>query len=476
MPSKKISAVIPVYNEAENIERVAGELKTLFDSGKLPYELIFINDGSGDATQEILNRLAVADNNIKFLRNEQRTGKSFSLLKGMDLVSGDIILIMDGDGQININDVSKILELIIGDEYLDIVIGSKYHPDSVCDLSPYRRLIGSSYNKLVTLVLGYNFTDIQAGMKALRTQSYRQLGRLKAKKFDLDLKLIAAAVEREMLIREVPISVKRREHGKSKVNKFFTSAVLIAQIIRIYFRQRFGKKNIYGNYQHRALASKNPVQRFWHRNKSALFRELDFVSPRDILLDAGCGSGNFCFRFAGSCAKVYGVDVFADAVNFASKTARRNKVQNAVFIEAPLEKIPLENSSVDKIFLVDVIEHLRAPGHAIKELRRVLRPGGKLAVITPNYASYWKTLENAMDLLNLAPRLKGSQHVTKFDIGTLSRFLEENGFKTEKKGSIYSLSPFYSIFSGKLADKAFLREVNSGGNRGALAYCIAVKP
>lgn len=96
---KKVSVVIPAYNEAENIAPVFGALKQTFET--LPYEwdVIFVNDGSKDNTLETLMQLADVEPKLKYISLSRNLGKDSALKAGFDAAEADCVITMDADLQ-----------------------------------------------------------------------------------------------------------------------------------------------------------------------------------------------------------------------------------------------------------------------------------------------------------------------------------------------------------------------------------------
>ncbi|MCD7935849.1 MAG: glycosyltransferase family 2 protein [Tannerellaceae bacterium] len=97
--SKLVSIVVPAYNEEGNIEVLASALSTLFETLPYRYELIFINDGSKDRTQEILEDLSREDHRVFYIELSRNFGHQPALKAGIDTARGDCIISMDCDLQ-----------------------------------------------------------------------------------------------------------------------------------------------------------------------------------------------------------------------------------------------------------------------------------------------------------------------------------------------------------------------------------------
>jgi hypothetical protein len=106
----------------------------------------------------------------------------------------------------------------------------------------------------------------------------------------------------------------------------------------------------------------------------------------------------------------------------------------------------------------------------------VLRPGGQLLVTTPNYRSLWPVMEWTVDRLNMAPKMSGEQHITRFDPRALRELLIESGLIMEYFGTIYTLSPFLALASPKWAYRWLKREIDNPSSLGMILVAVAVKP
>ena len=105
---KKISVVIPVYNEEENIPILYKELKEVLESLPYDYEVIFVNDGSRDRTGEVLEEIARKDGKVKVVEFARNYGQTSAMMAGMDIASGDVIITMDGDLQNDPKDIPRL--------------------------------------------------------------------------------------------------------------------------------------------------------------------------------------------------------------------------------------------------------------------------------------------------------------------------------------------------------------------------------
>jgi len=104
---------------------------------------------------------------------------------------------------------------------------------------------------------------------------------------------------------------------------------------------------------------------------------------KDVILDAGCGDGHACLHLAPGVKTVFGLDCSKEGISRATEAARGLGLENVNFQVGDLTALPYKERTFDKIFSVDVLEHIEDDVTALKELWRVLKDGGLLAIHTP---------------------------------------------------------------------------------------------
>ena len=191
---------------------------------------------------------------------------------------------------------------------------------------------------------------------------------------------------------------------------------------------------ITGDYQFRALRSRNFLQSNWHRNKLlALGKLVDMYQPRTVL-DLGSGSGNFEITFAKKINKITAVDYNEEAISFLRSELKRRVIKNVELVNQDILDLSQikKLGKFDMIILVDVIEHLQAKPalKLIKGFKDVLNAKGKVVVITPNYRSFWPLIEKSIDVFTSIPHLENMQHITKYHPGKLRDIFQSSGYHT----------------------------------------------
>lgn len=159
-----ISVVIPLFNEEESLPELTAWIERVMDHNDLTYEIIFVNDGSSDGSQEVIRSLAAANPNIHSVSFARNYGKSPALNIGFGKASGDVVITMDADLQDSPDEIPELYRMIVKEGY-DLVSGWKkkrYDPLS-------KTLPTKLFNATARKVSGIkNLHDFNCGLKAYR--------------------------------------------------------------------------------------------------------------------------------------------------------------------------------------------------------------------------------------------------------------------------------------------------------------------
>jgi SAM-dependent methyltransferase len=237
-----------------------------------------------------------------------------------------------------------------------------------------------------------------------------------------------------------------------------------------------------GDYQYRALRSGHSMQRFWHGGKLVLIDHLirPHLSSGSRFLEIGCGAGNLLLRAAVRGSYPVAVDLSMRSLTFVrdrllEAAARDDGPTGFGLAQAVGERLPLATASFDCVLLSEVIEHLVAPQNAVSEAARVLKPGARLLVTTPNYRSLWPAMEWGVDQLKIAPKMAGAQHITRFNPDSLRTLLLEADLRIEYFGTVYGFSPFLAMVSVEWARRRLQRELDRRSSFGMILVAMGVK-
>ncbi len=214
----RLSVVMPLYRLAAKAESNLRQVADLFERHGVRAELVPVDDGSEDGTDLILARFAEKAPPewasayehvvIKPVICRLNGGKGAALRAGYDASSGEYVMLLDGDLDINPLLTPAFFSALVSNG-ADIVVGSKRHPRSVVQYPWHRRLVSFCYFSLVRLFVGLPITDTQTGMKLFRRGILGDaLDRMLVKAYAFDLELLAIAASRGAKIAEAPVVIR----------------------------------------------------------------------------------------------------------------------------------------------------------------------------------------------------------------------------------------------------------------------------
>ena len=146
MGQVELSFVIPAYNEEEFIEDTLGTLDEVVKNRKLPYEIVVVNDGSKDQTLARAMMYAKRNGHVKVISYPANVGKGYAVKAGFMQTTGDVVIFADSDMEIDLSTISSYIDAL---KYGDIVIASKWHPDSTVQTPLMRKIMSRGFNALV---------------------------------------------------------------------------------------------------------------------------------------------------------------------------------------------------------------------------------------------------------------------------------------------------------------------------------------
>lgn len=235
MISGKLSIVMPAYNEAENIYRTVCETIEIFEQAALDFEILVVDDGSIDGTcLEAAKLIADRRRRVRVIRYDRNQGKGRALMCGARAACGEYIAFLDADMDLHPSQLLRFLEIMKA-QALDVVVGSKFHPESQVDYPTRRRIYSAAYYGLVRLFFGLPIRDTQTGLKLFRSEVLRAvLPRVLIKRFAFDVELLANAHRLKYRIGDAPVSMEfRRRVGRIRWRDV---ALTLRDTLAIFYR------------------------------------------------------------------------------------------------------------------------------------------------------------------------------------------------------------------------------------------------
>ena len=201
---KKISIIIPLFNEESSLNELYAEIKN--NVSEYDYEIIFIDDGSTDNSLNILMELSKIDQRLKIIKFHNNYGKAEALSEGFSVSKGDYIITMDADLQDNPKEIKPIIEKI--DEGWDLVSGWKKNRKD-----PINKTLPSRFFNFVTgFLTGLKLHDYNCGLKGYRKRVVKSLNIYGG----LHRYIPAIVFQNGFKITEIEVNHRSRKYGNTK--------------------------------------------------------------------------------------------------------------------------------------------------------------------------------------------------------------------------------------------------------------------
>ena len=229
-----VSFVLPAYNESRLIENTLERLNLNFKNNGFPYEILVVDDGSVDTTRSKAILYSLSNRNVKVISHEKNFGKGYAVNTGFKKAKGSAVIFFDSDADIEAEQINIFLSAL---RTRDIVIGSKWHPDSEVDMPLLRKVFSRVFNVTARLLTGLKITDTQTGIKAVKRDAFLDIfSHLCVKRYAFDVELLVLAKIYGLKVTEVPVKLRIK-----KVFSVKESWHMLLDLLGIAYRLRITK-------------------------------------------------------------------------------------------------------------------------------------------------------------------------------------------------------------------------------------------
>lgn len=210
----KITVIIPMYNEEENVLNTLNRVNNILDTYK-DYEIIVIDDGSNDKTFELANEFASKNSNLSIFQHSINMGMGRALRTGFEKSNGDVIVTIDADLSYDPCYIPKLIDEL--DNVTDIVIGSQYMEGGETENIPLVRLfISKTANRIVGYAMKDNLSTVTGVLRAYKKEVIESI-EIDSNGTEINPEILSKASALGFNLKEIPVTLKGREYGESKV-------------------------------------------------------------------------------------------------------------------------------------------------------------------------------------------------------------------------------------------------------------------
>jgi glycosyltransferase involved in cell wall biosynthesis len=409
-----LSVLMPIYNEKATLDTILTRvLAATLPSEISGIEIVAVDDGSTDGSREILKARALADPRVRPVFHEKNAGKGSAIRTAIKEARGDIGIFQDADLEYDPQEYGKVLRPIF-EKGADVVYGSRFAA------SEYRRVLffwHSVANNMLTLLSNIltdlNLTDMETCYKAFRMNILKTMP-IRSNGFGIEPEITAKVAKRKLVVYEVPISYSGRTYAEGK--KIGFEDVLVALWVMLKFKM---VDDLYEERHGEVILREMEVAT---RFTQWLMNRLD-AQLSGTILEVGAGIGNNLR------ALLHKEHVVATEPDLEYIHLLRNAFmgQSNVEIQQWDVTCPAPDSVVaaDSILCSSVLEHIQNEQIALRNMRAVLKPSGRLVLVVPAGAWLYGSLDR---------ELGHFRRYTKRDVEVL---LSTAGFDVE---TVYSLN------------------------------------
>jgi len=335
-----------------------------------------------------------------------------ALRRGFAEAAGEYVLTMDAD----LSHPPEVIEQLWSHRMqADLTIASRYAPGGRADMSAIRYACSRALNAVFSRGLDIPIRDLSSGFRLYRAQILREQ-HITSRDYDILQQVVVQAYAEGWAVREVAFAYRPRRRARLERRGIQVGLSWLRTFGALWLLRN---SILAADYDDRAHDSRIPLQRYWQRSRHAFVNEL--VAGQGPVLDIGCGSSRIIGDLPrGSVA----VDILQRKLRYA-KRFRRSLVRASGFA------LPFRDASFPCVLCSQVIEHVPKESPILGELCRVLAPGGRLVLGTPDYANWqWVYIEK---LYGLVPGGYKDEHISHYTNSELIRVMAERGLRFEEE-------------------------------------------
>ena len=395
-----LTVLLLTLNEERNAGLIISQVQQQLDPLSISYEILVVDGGSADRT------VACAKDAGAVVKVQEAEGYAAALREGIVAAKGYWVITLDVDGS---HPPQVVRELWNKRHEADCVIASRFISGGSSQAPFIRKALSRVLSIIYPRLLALPVRDVSSGYRLFRREVVANLA-LQSRDFSVLLEILIHLVVEGRQICEIPLVYSARLSGSSKA-RIIQFGISYLNVIK----QMWGLRNsaAAADYDSRAFDSIIPIQRYWQRKRHKIVQA--------FLGDKGCGSS----RIIQGLPQAVAADYSLPKLRFLAGS-NPLRCQMTIFV------LPFKTDAFESIICSQVIEHVKYSETIISELARILKPGGRLVIGTPDYGRiWWPIIEFFYHLL--LPNAYADEHITHYSKAQLVQLLEQNDFSIQSE-------------------------------------------
>ena len=405
VPSLDLSIIIPALHEGPNLTLLLPEIRAVVEDLGVTWEILIV-------TREVDSQtLAAAEKAQALVLEQQERGYGGALVTAFRAARGAYLLTIDADLS---HKPTFIRDLWGSRKVAEILVASRYVTGGTAHMPALRYVLSRVINLFFGLGLSLPIRDLSSGFRLYKAEAVRHQ-QLAARDFDILQELLVRTYAEGWHALEVPFHYAPRRHGSSNARVLRFG---LAYLRTFWSLWKLRNSILCADYDARAYDSRIPLQRYWQRRRFHHITEL--IRGHGAVLDVGCGSSRIIAALPpGSVA----LDVLLRKLRYARRFG-------TALVQGSGCALPFADGAFPCVLCSQVIEHVPKESPLLDELCRVLAPGGRLVLGTPDYANWqWVMIEKFYGWA--VPGAYADEHISHYSRRELIERFESRGFTLE---------------------------------------------